>query len=543
MTLKATYRTVLVLATALSAAPALAHDAMEAPVMTRQGLVQGVPGKQDGVTVFKGLPFGAPPVGDLRWKPPQPPVSWDGVRMADSYGSPCIQPKAPQRTPINSATDTPGAPEMSEDCLYLNVWTPAETAGEKLPVMVWLYGGAYNEGGGNAPFSEGDNLAAKGAVVVTFNYRVGSLGFFAHPELTAESEQDASGNQALADSVAALEWVQENIAGFGGDPDRVTVFGESAGAAMIGGLLGATPANGLFHRAVPESGGWMGLATAQMISREAAEQRGVAAAQEAGAASLAELRALPAEEVSQKIRGQGMIVDGWIIPQDVSITMAEGALNPVDILTGSNADEGSFTRGFGPPVTAESWNAGAAQRWGDLAQLGLVAYPASSDEEARAHDTFADGMTWLHRQMASALAGQGQKAYLYRFTHVPPYDEGVPNLGASHTAEIPYVFNNLAAQRTFPDRSSNTLAAQSEVDLALADQISSYWVNFASSGDPNGDGLPHWPQVGELAPGEVMLLDGDGSGVGPWLTAEQIALYDAIYARDVAAPLGIDTDD
>ena len=234
---------------------------MLAPVQTQQGLVQGAPGKQPGVVAFKGIPFAAPPVGDLRWKPAQAPAAtWTGVRDATKYGDVCVQNPAPQRFPPNSATDIPeNFTGMSEDCLTLNIWTPARAAGEKLPVMVWLYGGAYNEGGGNAPFSEGDNLAAKGVVMVTLNYRVGALGFMSHPELTAENG-GASGNQALSDAIQAFKWLKANVAQFGGDPNNITLFGESAGAAMNGGLVGAAGAKGTFedgarHRAHADARG------------------------------------------------------------------------------------------------------------------------------------------------------------------------------------------------------------------------------------------------------------------------------------------------
>lgn len=226
---------------------ASAQSASSAPpadiVTTRLGAVRGGPGAVDGVRVFKGIPFAAPPVGALRWEMPRPAAAWEGVRDGTQWGDSCIQNPAPTRFPVNSATDMPDSPGISEDCLYLNVWTPATRAGEKLPVMVWLYGGAYTEGGGSAPFSQGDHLAAKGVVMVTFNYRVGAFGFFAHPELTAASEHGASGNQALGDSIAALQWVKDNIAAFGGNPDNVTIFGESAGAAMNGGP-GRRPARG-----------------------------------------------------------------------------------------------------------------------------------------------------------------------------------------------------------------------------------------------------------------------------------------------------------
>lgn len=512
------------------------------PVQTQQGQVQGVPGALDGITVFKGIPFAAAPVGDLRWEQPQPAEPWEGVRMADSWGDSCVQNPAPERFPVNSATDMPDSPGISEDCLYLNVWTPAETADENLPVMVWLYGGAYNEGGGSAPFSQGDQLAAKGVVMVTFNYRVGSLGFFSHPELTEASEHGASGNQALGDSIAALQWVQDNIAAFGGDPSRVTIFGESAGAAMNGGLAGAPPAEGLVHRVISQSGNWMGLSIAPMTPREQAEQRTLGAAQENfGTTDLAELRAKPATEIHANIPGQGMIIDGYIIPEDLSVAFANGRQLRVDVLNGSNEDEGSFTGAFGPPPTLASWQQGEAFRWGAQVELGRAAYPVSTDEEAAATATqpFGDGMSWLHRQFAEYQDGIGQNAYHYWFRHDPPYDADRSDLGAAHTGEIPYVFDNLCAPRTFPGGSSVEQMCGNETEEAFADQVSQYWVNFAATGNPNGDGLPHWPAVGELGANEAMILDADGSGVGEWLGEAKITLYDAMFEDRVGQPLGI----
>ncbi|WP_126174038.1 carboxylesterase/lipase family protein [Altericroceibacterium xinjiangense] len=513
---------------------------LDNPVRTDKGLVSGVPGAVDGVTVFKGIPFAAPPVGNLRWKMPQPASAWQGVRPGDTFGNVCIQPPGEGR--VNPATDFPDSPSMSEDCLYLNVWTPADSGSEKLPVMVWLYGGAYNEGAGSSPFSYGDNLAAKDVVLVTFNYRVGSLGFLSHPELNAESPHNASGNQALGDAVAALQWVKNNIAAFGGDPNNVTIFGESAGAAMDAGLVGSPVADGLFERAISESGGWMGLGIAKMVAREDAEKRTLEAAQKIGATSLAELRALPAKEVFNQIRGQGMIVDGWIIPEDLSKTFAEGRQNKVDVLVGSNAEEGSFTAAFGPPMTLENWTKTAAQRWGDLAELGLAAYPANDDAAAKlvAMEPFSDTLAWHMRLFAESQARVGQDAWLYWFKHRPPYDPGAPDLGAAHTAEIPYVFDNLAAPRTFPGQSSVKLMAGNPREEALADLVSSYWVNFARTGNPNGAGLPEWPRVDALGPTEVMVLDADGrSGRGEWISQPRIDLYKRMYQRDVAGPLSL----
>ncbi|MEL1249695.1 carboxylesterase/lipase family protein [Aurantiacibacter gilvus] len=514
----------------------------EGPVRTENGFLRGVASDQaPGITVFKGIPFAAPPVGDLRWEMPQPAADWDGVLEANTWGDSCVQNPAPQRFPVNSATDMSDSPGISEDCLYLNVWTPATTANTRLPVMVWLYGGAYNEGGGSSPFSHGDFLARQGVVVVTFNYRVGSLGFFAHPELTAE--HGASGNQALGDSIAALQWVQDNITAFGGDPSRVTIFGESAGSAMNAALVGAPPAEGLFARAIAQSGTFQGLNIGTMVPRETAQQRTLTAAQENfGTTSLAELRALPAEEVHANLPGQGMIIDGHIIPEDLAKVFAEGRQLPVDVLVGSNEDEGSFTGIFGPPATLESWNQGAGFRWGDHVELGQAAYPVSTDAEAAVTATqpFGDNMTWLMRQYAEQQAALGVNAYHYYFRHDPPYDPDRGDLGAAHTGEIPYVFDNLCAPRTFPGGSSVELMCGNPEEEAFADQVSRYWVNFAATGNPNGGGLPNWPSVDELGPNEVMVLDGDGSGVSEWIGPLKAELYAAIYQDRVATPLGIE---
>jgi para-nitrobenzyl esterase len=441
-----------------------ASAAIKDPVKTQDGLLAGVT-LASGVRTFKGIPFAAPPVGDLRWKMPQPEAKWSGVRKADAFGNVCEQRPAPKRVPNNVATDLPDSPKMSEDCLYLNVWTGARNAGAHLPVMVWIYGGAYLEGAGSSPHNDGEALARKGVVMVTFNYRLGAFGFFSHPELTRESGHNASGNQALGDSLAVLQWVQHNIRAFGGDPNNVTIFGESAGSCMVAALVGSPLAKGLFEHAISESGTWMGLGLSPMLSLVRAEQ---AAAQPPGPPrppaardeptrplpSLAELRSRSADQVMNSIRGSGMIIDGWIVPEDLSITFAQGRQNPVDVMVGSNKDE-------------------------HLAFGGRV--------------DFRDTLMWSMRLFAERQAAIGKRAYWYFFTHEPPTEPGARVLKATHAAEIPYVFDNLSAPRTIPDTSSPRLAAASEKDRALADMVSSYWVNFAKTGDPNGKGLPQWP--------------------------------------------------
>lgn len=532
MIVRSLARGALVSALLGSSLPAAA--ALTAPVRTDKGLVAGAPGKVAGVTAFKGIPFAAPPVGPLRWRAPQPAAAWSGVRAGDKYGKVCVQ--EPGHGRVNAATDMPDSPGMSEDCLTLNVWTGAARAGEKRPVMLWIYGGAYGEGGGSAPFSEGDRLAAKGVVLVTFNYRVGALGFMAHPELTAESGRQASGNYALMDTLAALRWIRANIAQFGGDPANVTVFGESAGACMSAALVGSPEAKGLIRRAISESGTWMGLGIAPMMPRAAAEAQAVQAATKLGKTSLAELRAMSAEEAMKQLPRTGMIVDGWVVPEDLSKTFAAGRQNKVDVLVGSNADEGSFAAGMGPPVTLASWRESAPKRFGDLAPQVLAAYPATTDAEAQAVASrpFTDTLAWISRFYADQQARGGGKAWVYYFAHRPPYDPGKRDLGAAHTAEIPYVFDNLAAPRTFPGDSSVALMSGSARERGFADQISSYWVNFARTGDPNGAGLPRWPAAATLPKGQAMVLEIDRSAPGAALTPAKVALYDAMYARDVA---------
>jgi len=471
-----------VLLTLAVVSPRPTPAAISDPVKTSDGKISGVT-LGSGIRAFKGIPFAAPPVGNLRWKEPQPPEPWKGVRKTEAFGNVCVQNPAPKRVPNNVATDLPESPKMSEDCLYLNVWTSADRANAKLPVMFWIYGGAYTEGAGSSPHNDGEALARKGAVLVNFNYRLGPFGFFSHPELTKESGRNASGNQALMDSIAALRWVQHNIGAFGGDPNNVTIFGESAGAAMIGGLVGSPVAKGLFHRAIAESGQWMGLGMGPMIPLARAEQPprpfrggppGAAAppASDAPPASyppLAELRARSTDEVQKTLRGSGMIIDGWIVPEDLSVTFAQGKQNPVDVIVGSNKDE-------------------------HLAMGGKVA--------------FRDTLMWSMRLFAERQTAIGQHAYWYFFTHEPPVDAGARNLKATHAAEIPYVFDNLSAPRTIPDTSSPQLAAASEKDGAVAEMISSYWVNFAKTGDPNGKGLPEWPvfkspEIGPHILGEI----------------------------------------
>ncbi len=500
--------------------------AVREPVKTDAGLLSGMSAAAPGVRVFKGIPFAAAPVGQLRWRAPQPVAKWIGIRKADTFGNVCVQPKGVGRP--NVSVDLPDSPAASEDCLYLNVWTAAQSASERRPVMVWIFGGAYAEGAGSSPDNDGEALARKGVVVVTFNYRLGAFGFFSHPELTTESGRNASGNQALMDTVAALKWVQTNIAAFGGDPGNVTVFGESAGAAISAGLVGSPHTAGLFRRAISESGAWMGLAMAAMRTRQQAEQpTGRRGAPPPPQMPLEELRAKSTDEISRTLFGAGMIVDGWIIPEDESRTFALGRQQPVDVLVGSNKDEGTFAGN----TTAIVWTNRVRQRWGDLADDYLKLYPAGADEEATrsSQRAFRDELAWHMRLYASQQAKRGARAYWYFFTHEPLYAPGARNLHATHAVEIPYVFNNLRPPRVFPDASSPDLASASASERALAERVSSYWVNFARRGDPNGNGLPRWPAFGDVSAAPLVIGE-----INETPDPQRLAIYDKMYARILA---------
>jgi para-nitrobenzyl esterase len=490
----------------------VAFAAIHDPVRLDSGQVSGATGSSPEVLVYKGIPFAAPPVADLRWRAPQAPAHWEGIRSASEFGPVCMQ-----------ATGGRGgaAQKMSEDCLYLNVWTAAKSAAEKRPVLVWLHPGGFTSGSGSAPGFDGENLSKKGFVVVTVNYRLSIFGFFAHPELTQESDRRASGNYGLMDQVAALQWVQKNIAAFGGDPRRVTIDGDSAGAMSVGDLMISPQAKGLFQRAIAESGGPGGLSINPMRKLADAEQAGVKTAESLGAKNLSELRAKTADEILKNSRGGFPIIDGWFIPDDPAAIFAEGKQNDVPLLVGSNKDEGTFFLDKGP---AERFLENSRRRFGDLADTFLKLYPAGSEDEAFASQlaAFRDELAWVMRQWAALQCKTGKsKAYLYYFTHEPPTAPASPpggrGTGATHGAEAPYVFENLVPPRPWTD-----------VDRQLAGAISSYWVNFATTGDPNGKGLLRWPAFDEKKSDRPLVL-GDKIEVGVAPNQSRLAFYQAMY--------------
>jgi para-nitrobenzyl esterase len=501
------------------------------PISVDGGKVQGVASADGLISVFRGIPFAAPPVGDLRWRPPQPVTPWDGVRLADRFGSVPIQPLLPRNALMRQFSfGEPPESGMSEDCLYLNVWTPAQGGDERLPVMVWVFGGGHRVGGGSHPPSWGEGLARKGAVVVTLNYRVGALGYIAHPALTAEA--GASGNYASMDILAALTWVQRNIAGFGGDPDCVTLFGQSAGAMHINALMTARGAKGLFHRAIAQSGGRLhgGQMGPPMKSLAEAEADGAALLAGLGAHTLEELRDLPADVMAAPRGMWDLIIDGAVLDEDIQTVFERGGQAHVPLIAGFNADEGAAYPEH-DIETAEAVEAMARARFGDQAKAFLDLYPTRSDADAKAlkHRLPRDASFGFQAFKLAELQSRVRTArtFAYYFDRAAPlpagqrFREPVPpgGYGAFHGCEIWYVFDTL---RTRPNPGT-------EEDQALADAIGRYWVNFARSGDPNGRGLPRWPVY--ASPQRQALRLGDAIHADRFPNESALAFFDAFYRQ------------
>jgi para-nitrobenzyl esterase len=474
------------------------------PVKVTGGTVTGAPGREASISVYKGIPFAAPPTGDRRWKEPGPVVPWSGTKAATAFGPSCIQSIVQERKPWTY--EFMAHNEISEDCLHVNVWTGAKSATEKRPVFVYIYGGGFTEGSTAVPAYDGEGLAKKGVVVVTANYRVGILGFFVHPELTKESPNHASGNYGLLDQVAALKWVRDNIAAFGGDPSRVTIAGQSAGGMSVHSLIASPLAKGLFHRAIVQSGGSsVGGGAINMRAQTLAdvEASGVKFAQAKGAASLADLRAMSWQKVVEPLPapaagaggapgGGGLrfstIVDGYMLPASAREVVAQGKHNDVPVLTGANLGELGGISGAQAAVTVASFTERARRTYGPMADQFLKLYPATTDEQAaKAQADSAKDQSLVSMYLWAQERAKTSKtpAYTYLWDHALPGPDA-DRYGAFHTSEVPYVLNTLyMSDRPFTDK-----------DRAIADMMSSYWANFATSGNPNGKGLPAWNPTG-----------------------------------------------
>jgi para-nitrobenzyl esterase len=509
--MKPTRISVLTLLALLAAAATAAEEERATPptVRTEAGLVRGT--LEEGVRVYRGIPYAAPPVGDLRWRPPRPPVPWEGVRDCTEFGPACPQPE--MRGRYRSAGG-----EQSEDCLTLNVWTPAEAATGPLPVLVWIHGGGMTIGSGSMRHYDGRRLASRGAVLVTFNYRLGPFGFFAHPLLSAESEEGVSGNYGLLDQIAALRWVRRNIAAFGGDPACVTIFGESAGAVSVS-LHMVTPASkGLFHRAIAQSGGVSGInrrLRARWRKKLSAEEWGVGLEKSLGCDGaedpLAAMRAVSWPEVLAAAdpapvavggRGNkyGPVVDGKVLPDDPVLLWAAGRQHDVPFLAGSNADDGNVFADRLPIRTAEGYRFVVRAAFGENADEVLRLLPVAPDEDpglALRRLLTVSSFVSQARFLVRCMEKVESPGRLYHFTRVAPAAKRV-GAGAAHGFEIPYVFG----LETLPRRLD-----REEGDRRLSDMMQRYWLAFAATGDPNAEGLPPWPE--HTAESDIHLELGD----------------------------------
>jgi len=462
-------------------------------VQTTAGAISGVR-LADDCTVFKGIRYAQAPTGPLRWRPPVRPAPWEGVHGAAEFGPACIQP-LPE--PDSVYLDEPG--RMSEDCLFLNVWKPAHAAGA--PVMVWIHGGALRIGHAGSVLHDGRELARRGVVVVSLNYRLGIFGYFAHPELTAESPQHSSGNYGLLDQIAALHWVRDNIAAFGGDPGNVTVFGESAGALSIIELMTSPPARGLFHKAIVQSGYLVSNPELSRTSlgQPSAEAAGEMLAARLGAQDTAALRALDPRQLSSAAIAAGYYpqatIDGWILPKQILEAFDRSEQAPVPLIVGFNAGETRSLPVFLPslPGSAREYEQQVRSLYGDLADRYLALYPGTDIEEsalAAARDAFYG---WSAERLARAQTRIGQAAYLYFFAHEYPAARA-RRLHAFHGSELPYEFGLIGSAQPLP---RNWPPPPDEArERALSAAIMSYFTTYARTGTPTAQAQPEWEPYG-----------------------------------------------
>lgn len=511
------FRTVSVLSSVACLSAALLGAQMpKDQVRVETGTLEGTTNAGRDVRIFKGVPFAAPPVGDLRWKASRPPLPWSGVRQADKFASACLQTNVFGDIYFRDA-------QPSEDCLNLNIWIPAKAGGSRLPVLVWYYGGGFVAGANSEPRYDGENLAKKGIIVVEPNYRLGVFGYYSHPELSKESGHNSSGNYGLLDQVAALQWVVKNIAAFGGDSNNITIAGESAGSLSVSALMASPLSRNLFQRAMGESGAFFPLRKDvghHLKPRAETEELGVKFAESLGATTIAQMRAKPAEELLEEAakhdRGFDFWpnVDGYYLPADVQTIFAEGQQSHVPLLAGWNADENRLAVLLAPQkTTAKSFAEQARTRFGDDAGAFLKLYPAATDEEALASaealagDDFIAFSTWKWIDTQRKTANQ--IVFQYLFAQVPAYKPDAKigplpaaDAGARHAGEIEYVFETL--------KSSQPDTPWTDGDFRVSEAMAAYWTNFVKTGNPNGNGLPDWPASNQQNQHQVLHLSGKG---------------------------------
>lgn len=496
---------------------------VSAPAGTLSGRIDG------DIRSYKGIPFAKPPVGDLRWKPPQAPVAWSGTRDAGEFGDSCVQLSAnPAASSIYA--DDPGP--TSEDCLTLNIW--GDVAARDAPVFVWIHGGALVSGGSRFGMYDGESLAREGVIYVSINYRLGPLGYLAHPELSAESDRETSGNYGLLDQIAALRWIKDNIAAFGGDPDRVTVAGESAGALSVLYLMASPEARGLFSQAISQSGY---LISSPELEEAAhghvpAESLGLWLQGKLEAPGIAELRAMDAQSLTDEAIAAGYLtwgtIDGKVLPRQTVETFERGEQARVPLLAGYNSGEIRSLRRLLPPQpeSAEAYIAAITRSYGDLADEFLELYPSGDIDESMLAATRDAMYGWTAEKMVASQERLNEPSYLYLFDHGYPAADAA-GLHAFHAAEIPYVLGNVdritLAWPAIPDTPG---------EREFASTLLRYWATFAKNGDPNAAQAPHWPAYG--AQRSMMVFD-DGFRVRQGWIGGAFALQERLVCRRLVA--------
>jgi para-nitrobenzyl esterase len=448
-------------------------------VRTEGGLVSGT--SKDSVYIFKGVPFAAPPINDLRWKEPQPLESWEDTLACTTFAPSPMQNDPKPFMMWSEEFIAPPQP-LSEDCLYLNIWTAAKSPDAKLPVLVWIYGGGFTSGSGACAVYDGEGLAREGIVYVTINYRVGIFGFMAHGDLTSESPHKSSGNYGLMDQIAALRWIQNNIAAFGGDPGRVTIAGQSAGSMSVQALVASPLTKGLFHGAIAQSGAIYGRPA---ITLDAAEKVGLSLSEKLGSSSVAALRQLPADSLLSLANTQPFgsffpITDGYVIPEDVNAIFAKKRHQDVPVIAGWVTGDGALA--IRQPKSAADFKKDASKKYGSKAAEFMTLFPADDDEVAKASQSKLGLLQFAGSGDSQWAVANTNKTFLYEFSYVPTDKPGFPNYGAFHTSDVPFALHTL----------SRWERPWKESDYKVEKYMSGYWINFVKNGDPNGNGLPEW---------------------------------------------------
>ena len=454
---------------------------------TRNGEIEGR--KSGEISIFQGVPFALPPVGDLRWKAPQPMQNWEGVKDCRNFRASPMQSKPVPFMMWTEEFISPPEP-LSEDCLYLNIWTKSTRIEAKLPVFVWIYGGGFTSGSSACAIYDGEEYAKKSVVFVSINYRVGVFGFLAHPELNKESGKNASGNYGILDQIAALKWIKDNISAFGGDPGNVTIAGQSAGSMSVTILLASPKAKGLFQKAIAESGGIFG--SRMLNNLNSAEEQGLNFMNKLSVPDISELRKITAEQILSKSAGEGIgrfgpALDGFVLPRDAADLQKENSINNVPIISGWVTGDAALMGSA--KLTIAEYKGKAKERYGASADEFLKLFPANSDDELKASQSkfallaFAGYPSYVLANLNKSTT------YIYEYSHVPPDKPGFPNYGAFHTSEVPYALHTLHMWKR--DWKSK--------DLSLEENMSDYWINFAKTGNPNGNGLPEWKAYERLS--------------------------------------------